>query len=478
MFVLVENLRMRIFLFFTVVLLAMMGISCQTESLDAENINPQNLTRDAQLTKMLRRLSAADTVSDNPVDSAACFRIQRPYQVTIHDQEGNQMVETAYTVQDDQDQTAVNAVIEGLQHHEGDWIAPVFPITIVHEDGTSEIVSTQTQWEAAVSNCDDTSAVTDPINCITVNYPITIFGYDANYQLANTYDIDNDAELFALLMSIQPGQYLALDYPISLTYSDGTTVTVGDNQALMAALNQAIGLCNPPPGPCDMPNILTSDLIIYVPFANEARDLVSGDNLAFNSNYPPQFITDRSGNSNSAVSFSGDSLDFLSLDETVVNHLKQGDSLTISLWFRMQNTDTGNLEKLFEKADPNSNNVGFFLGVYDMNRPLFFSSAGGVQSLWDLTWNNETLWNDTTNWHHLAVTIEGDTDTVRIYRDGNLVATDVNSNFNITSEFFHYYIGRGFNGFLDDLRVYRSTLTASQVSQLSQQPGDMHTCLN
>ncbi|UMY65611.1 MULTISPECIES: LamG domain-containing protein [unclassified Flavobacterium] len=468
---------MRSFLLYTVVVLSMLGISCQTESLDSETVNPQNLTHNAPLTKMLQRLTTADEVSDNAVDSSACFRIQRPYQVAVHDQEGNQMNETVYTVQDDESQTQVNTVIEGLQRHEGDWMQPVLPVTIIHEDGTQQVLATEAQWNAAVADCAGSSANTDPINCININYPITIFAYDANYQLANTYTLNDDADLFALLMSMQPGQYFAVDYPISLTFSDGNVVTVADNAALLAALDQAVGLCNPPPGPCDVPNILTDNLIIYVPFANEARDLVSGDNLAFNANYPPQFVTDRSGNTQSAVSFSGAALDYLALDETVVNHLKQGDSLTVSVWFRMQNTDTSNLEKFFEKAE-NDNNVAFFLGVYDMNRPLFFSSAGGVQSLWDLTWNNETLWNDTTNWHHLALTIEGDTDTVRIYRDGTLVATDANSNFNITSEFFRYFIGKGFHGHLDDLRVYRSALSASQVSQLAQQQGDNHTCLN
>lgn len=467
---------MRKLVFYVVALLALLGISCQTESVEKENVNPQNLTRDAQLTKMLRRLTSDENVSDNPVDSAACFRIQRPYQVSIHDQDGNQSNDDIYTVQDDATQASVNAIIDGLQYQQGDWMHPVLPVTVIHEDGTEQVLATQTQWDAAVAGCNGGTS-TDPINCITINYPITIFSYDANNQLANTYDLVNDAGLFALLMSIQPGQYLALDYPISLTYSDGSVVSVENNDDLMGVLNQAIGLCNPPPGPCDVPNILTGNLIIYVPFANEARDLVSGDDLAFNSNYPPQFVTDRSGNSNSAVSFSGAALDYLSLEETVVNHLKQGDSLTVSLWFRMQNINTDNLEKFFEKAENDSNST-FFLGVYDMNRPLFFSSAGGIQSLWDLTWNNETLWGDMTNWHHLAVTIEGDSNTVRIYRDGALVAVDANSSFDITTEFFHYFIGKGFQGYLDDLRVYRSTLTASQVSQLAQQAGDTHTCLN
>lgn len=466
----------RILLFVFLLAMPLLALlSCQVERFDSEKANPENLTRDAQLTRMLRRMSATDTVSDHAVDSASCFRIKRPYQVIVHDQQGDSSQEVVHTVSDDTSQSAVNEAIDALHHYEGDWIMPVFPVTIVFEDGTEQTIQNASQWETAGNACSPSGGNTDPINCINVNYPITIFGYDTNYQLANTYVIENDAQLFALLGSIQPGQYFALDYPISLTFSDGNVVTVSNNQELVAALNQATGLCDAP-DPCGGPNLLTEGLIIYVPFANEARDLVSGSNLVYNDNFPPQLTTDRSGNVDAAISFSGAALDFLKIDETTENHLKQGDSLTISLWFRMQNTDPSNLEKFFEKSE--DSNVAFFLGAYDMNRPLFFSNIGGVQSLWDLTWNNDALWNDTTNWHHIAVTIESDTNTVRIYRDGTLVATDVNSDFNITSEYFSYFLGRGFKGHLDDLRVYRHTLNASQISELAQQPGDIHTCLN
>lgn len=464
----------RTFLYALLLLPALAFLSCEVEEFGSEKADPDNLTADAPLTQLLRRVASSDAVPDHAVDSAACFRIVRPYQVVVHDLMGGVDYAQTHTVSNDVSQEVVNSTIASLQFSQGDWFEPVFPLTIAFADGTQQTITGAAQWQAIRSACTLAQGNTDPIACADIHYPITVFGYDTNSQSPNTYVINDDAALYALLMSLQPGQLLALDYPIGLTFSDGSTLTVQNNTELLNALNQAISMCSEA-DPCGN-NVLTDGLLIYVPFGNEAKDLVSGYHLSYNAAFPPALVTDRSGNANGAVSFSGDADDFLWLSETVQNHIGQGDSLTISLWFRMQNTDAGNLERFFEKSE--GGNTAFFLGAYDMNRPLFFSNIGGVQSLWDLTWNNEALWNDTTNWHHLALTIEGDTNTVKLYRDGQLVGTDADSDFNLTSETFAYYLGKGFKGHLDDLRVYGHTLTAAQLAQLAQLPGDVHTCLN
>lgn len=450
----------------------MLLASCQTEEFNTGTTGQENLSKSSPITGMLLRITTADTITDNPVDSTSCLRLQRPYDVNIHDGQDNDGW-TTYTVTDDESQQMVNNVIAVLPAG-GDMVNLVFPLTVIRQDGSAQTVASQSAFDIVRGGC--SSGGTDPMNCVEIHYPVTLYTYDPQTQQADSFVFHDDAAVFAFLAALQPGQYYQLAFPILLTYSNGNTVSAHDNASLLLALQQAEGLCSQV-DPCSQPNSLTEGLIIYAPFANEAKDLVSGTDFTANPNFGPQFVTDRSGNANAALSFSGAEGDFLQLAETAQNHLKQGDSLTISLWFRMQNTDPANLEKFFEKSDGGST-WAFFVGVYDMNRPLFLSNIGGITSLWDLTWNTDELWNDTQNWHHLAVTIEGDTNTVKIYRDGALVNTAPNSSFNITSEFFDYYLGRSFKGYLDDLRVYRSALTASQITELSQLQGDVHTCLN
>ncbi|MEZ4977305.1 MAG: LamG domain-containing protein [Flavobacteriaceae bacterium] len=220
---------------------------------------------------------------------------------------------------------------------------------------------------------------------------------------------------------------------------------------------------------CTNPGFLTNDLILYMPFSNQAKDLISGYEAA---NITNSFVEDRSGNATCAMAFTGN--DYFTIPVTDQNELVQGDSFSISLWFKMQDTNVGNLEVFFRK--PGNATVGFQLGVYDLNTPLFFDNS--AFSLWDQDWNQEVdvVW-DNTDWHHLVVTVDSN-NTVRLYRDGVLRNIVENSNLTIgldpTSQ---YLLGEGFQGFLDDLRVYKRTLSDNEVGDLYNLEGDCYQCL-
>ncbi|WMI67957.1 LamG domain-containing protein [Mangrovimonas sp. YM274] len=221
---------------------------------------------------------------------------------------------------------------------------------------------------------------------------------------------------------------------------------------------------------CANPGIMTNDLIIYMPFSNEAINLMDGseaDGETFN------FVEDRNGNPSCAVAFSGE--DYFSIAVTEQNQLIQGDSFSVSLWFKMQNTEMSNYEQLFQKgATPYE---GFQLAVYDGNTPVVSDTTDGY-GLWDMDWNASTdLWYDITNWHHLVLTVDAQ-NTVRLYRDGVMRSVDENSDFNIDESPLENYIsGQWFIGHLDDLRVYKRTLSPNEVGELFTLEADCFTCL-
>ncbi|PNQ73438.1 hypothetical protein C1T31_07980 [Hanstruepera neustonica] len=220
---------------------------------------------------------------------------------------------------------------------------------------------------------------------------------------------------------------------------------------------------------CDNPGVLTNDLVIYIPFGGEAQDLITGDVV---QNITNDFVTDRAGNTTCAIGFTGN--DNISIPVTAENQIVQGDSFSISVWFKMQNTVAGDLEIFFRK--PGNATVGFNLGVYDLNTPLFGDNLG--TTLWDNDWNQEVdvTW-DNTDWHHLTVTVDSN-NTVRLYRDGALRNVVENSNLTIGSDpTSEYLIGEGFQGHLDDLRVYKRTLSDNEVGDLYNLEADCFQCL-
>ncbi len=220
---------------------------------------------------------------------------------------------------------------------------------------------------------------------------------------------------------------------------------------------------------CTNNTVLTNDLILYLPFSNEVKDLVS--NWESNNSY--NYVSDRAGNPTCAIAFSGNEM--VQIPVTTANQIVQGDAFSVSLWFKMQNTDPANYEILFQKGATVSE--GFQLSVFDLNTPVF-SDANSGYGLWDDPWNMDAnLPTDTTNWHHLVLTVDGN-NTVRLYRDGIERNADLNSTIDIgNAPLMNYILGNGFEGHLDDIRVYKVALNPNEVSTLFTLEADCNNCL-
>ncbi len=220
---------------------------------------------------------------------------------------------------------------------------------------------------------------------------------------------------------------------------------------------------------CTNNTILTDDLVLYMPFSNETKDLVSTWEASDTYNY----VSDRAGNPACAIAFSGN--ETVQIPVTTTNQIVQGDAFSVSLWFKMQNTDPSNYEILFQKGSVVSE--GFQISVFDLNTPVF-SDADSGYGLWDDPWNvDANLPTDTTNWHHLVLTVDTN-NTVRLYRDGVERNVDENTSIDIgNTPLMNYILGNGFEGHLDDIRVYKVALNPNQVTNLFNLEADCNNCL-
>jgi hypothetical protein len=442
--------------------IAVFAISCQDEENETRQ-NEETLSKTAPLTGLMKRVSMNATANDNVIDSTSCFSVKLPVNLIVNSQ--------SVTINTENDYHLVNDIFE-VTDTDQDYVDFVFPITIIYPDYSEVVVQNQTQFDALKDACQEPEPEQRNISCVSIHYPIRVFGYNSNYQLAHTYTIRNDMEFFLLLFNLNATEFYAVDYPITITNREGNQVTIRNNIEMTGAIQDCIN------NQCPNPNILTNDLIIYMPFANEVRDLVSGDYAVPAA--APTFVTDRSGNANSAISFTRNN--FLRLNVTSARNIQVENPLTISVWIKMQNTVMGDLERIFEKSDGSSNHLQprFGLAVYDLNTPLYY---GNNYSLWDNEWNRDpNLPTDTTNWHHIVITVEhaaaGNISNVKIYRDGVLRNSGQGSDLFLNTQAFDYYIGKDFQGFVDDLRVYRKALTPQQVTTLFQLEGDNNNCLD
>jgi Concanavalin A-like lectin/glucanases superfamily len=331
----------------------------------------------------------------------------------------------------------------------------------LNEDNSGTLNNGSMLTDALISIAED--GVTD--NCISISYPITVFGYNSSFQMEETYIIDYDEELLALLQAFDLNEYYSINYPVTIIV-DGQSVALNNNQQLELAINAALAACDE--NACENPGVLTDELLIYMTFAN--GDVIDLKGNPVSAPIDIAFTTDRDGNENCAMAFNGQQ--YLHMPTEASNALVTGDQFSISVWFKMQNTVAGDLEVLFKKGDVSGQ--GFYLTVYDMNTPMFGMPSAEV---WDSSWNQDpSLWEDTENWHHLVATLDAN-NTLKLYRDGVLRDTETAANGNIGADALDYYIGDGFTGLMDDLRVYKKVLTQQEVQTLFELEGDCNTCV-
>jgi len=439
------------------VMAVLLFVSCQSDENQVVE-NPDVLSNNSTLTSRLKKLTFTNDITsiDNALDSTSCFKVKFPYSVDVN---GNQRL----LIESEADYAEVVTIFNS-SHIDQDHIEFVFPITVITVENAEIVVNNEQEFRTLSVSCEHSEVV---FPCLSLTFPITIYSYDANFQIQQTHIFNTSSEIYAFLTQLGDGEFYQIRYPLNTVQANGESIELNSNAELLLAIENAFDICYPPVIPCENQHILTNGLVVYMPFANEAKDLVSNTNALSHVNFPPVFVADRNGNANSAISMSGDASDFLSLPEIEVNHLKQGDSITISVWFKQQLIDNIGIDGFFEKANICGCD-GFTLGYF--TQPLFGQSGG----FGDPSWTPE-LHQDSENWHHIAITIEPE-NNLKIYRDGVLRNSVYYENLNIGNWLGNYLIGKKFKGYLDDLRVYRKTLTADQVQILYNLEGDTNTC--
>ncbi|GEQ84903.1 hypothetical protein ULMS_04110 [Patiriisocius marinistellae] len=224
-------------------------------------------------------------------------------------------------------------------------------------------------------------------------------------------------------------------------------------------------------GGCNNPGILTEDLIVYIPFSGQFKELISDQPLDIDGSF---LGLDRD-NGLCAIEFTETS-DFISFDTAPENWIDGNGDFSISIWFKMQNDVLGDYEVMFSTGQYQSD--GFVLGITDFNTPVFNALSSNVFSLFDSDWNQEVdvMW-DNTDWHHLVITHEGTTS--KMYRDGILRdESDIDINIGGAIDTGYILNSQNYRGLLDDLRVYKRALNETEINTLFNLEVDCYDCLD
>ncbi|WP_442482553.1 LamG-like jellyroll fold domain-containing protein [Aeoliella sp. SH292] len=167
----------------------------------------------------------------------------------------------------------------------------------------------------------------------------------------------------------------------------------------------------------------------------------------------------------------------------VLDPIAASGQITMTYWMKVESGVNSGNRNVAVSLGSNANNNSYIdsgirgdaaaLGaVYGRNRP----NTGTAATIGDITGPVIT----TGEFHHIALTVDTETDTGSFYVDGVLAATETNAakygafpalNGLLVGRLYRQGITDAFGGVIDDLQLYSSATSARDISRLFQNPG-------
>ncbi|WP_290804707.1 hypothetical protein [Flavobacterium sp.] len=212
----------------------MITFSCQNEENEIIKDDKNSLTAEAPLYRLVERVAQNPTSRDNILDNSSCFAVVLPVEVIVNGQQ--------IQVNNTDDYQLVQDAIDAFTTDD-DIVNFIFPITIQFQNFDTQIIDDIDALEEVLEDCDEDEDFNE-IDCISINYPITINTYDSNNQIASTVTIESDDALFDFFNNLEDTMYVGINYPISITNSNGQNIVITSNEMLEEAIEEAIMECN------------------------------------------------------------------------------------------------------------------------------------------------------------------------------------------------------------------------------------------
>jgi peroxiredoxin len=257
-----------------------MIFSCQEEKNEIIQNNEEAISSTSPLTKLITRVVQNPSSEDNILDNSSCFSVRLPVTVTVNSQ--------VITLNSDADYQNVENAINAYSNDD-DIIYFSYPITIVYENFSSAIINNYNELHDAIENCEVEDGF-DEIDCISINFPVSINVYNSNNQVANTVTLQSNSAMYNFLDNLEDNVFVAIVYPISVTNSNGQNVLIASNSELENFIESSIDDCDDDIGGGNQPEltaVLTSGTwyISYCLYNNQDDTYYyNGYNFTFNTN--------------------------------------------------------------------------------------------------------------------------------------------------------------------------------------------------
>jgi uncharacterized protein (TIGR02145 family) len=220
----------------------------------------------------------------------------------------------------------------------------------------------------------------------------------------------------------------------------------------------------------DSPAVPEEDLVAWYPFTGNANDSSGKDHHG--TVHGSTLTTDRFGKENQAYYFDGSS--YIDVPDHPDFDFDPSTSFSIACWIKLANRESEYVT-VVQKGIQNATQYRISIGSGSDPGVIFaISKENSEAALYrpvPLTINDDA-------WHFVVALINREEKSMKLYQDGDLsteFTVDAAGDFDLSSE-ATFKMGTGdyiyfFRGYMDDVRVYRRAINATEVKELYHEKG-------
>lgn len=202
--------------------------SCQDDMADIPNEdNSEIISPKSALAKLVKKVTSHDGSVDNIMDLSNCISVTLPVTVIIYDSEV--VIETEQDIEE----------IEWL-YEEIDDLTFIFPINAVLNDYSEITIQNEEQFKNIVEECNEDE---EGPKCIDFEYPVSLAIYNSMNEVMETKTFHNDQRLYHFFEELNEYEFVNFIFPVILVDSEGTEITIENNDDLEAYLQAAQNNC-------------------------------------------------------------------------------------------------------------------------------------------------------------------------------------------------------------------------------------------
>ena len=206
--------------------------ACQSEENITTGENPNASSSTSTTAQNFQRVAQNDGSSDDFLDGNSCTELLFPITASINGQQITLISEADF---------ALALQILGEFNNDIDVVEFNFPINVRTSNYTEVTVNTQSEFDALVQECQNLeNQGRDAISCIDFDFPITMLTYDVSLEQTGSVVVQSEEQLFNFMTGLDGDELFAVNYPISATLSNGTSVQLNSDAEFQNAISTCV----------------------------------------------------------------------------------------------------------------------------------------------------------------------------------------------------------------------------------------------